>query len=144
MPYALLADLVTIVHLATVVFMLTGLLAIPIGGLRGWRWVRNLKFRLIHLAIMAYIAVNAIRGELCFLTYWERDLRNAAGQRIREEAGRKIREDMSFVGRLLHNILFVDVDQRVLHGIYLGLAALLVVGVVLVPPRWRTSRSVRP
>jgi hypothetical protein len=127
MSDAFLADLVTAVHLTIVIFMIFGMLVVPVGGLLRWRWVRNMPFRLIHLAIMGYIVFNAIRGELCFLTYWELDLRQAAGQ--------VTQEDWSFVGRILHDILFVDVDQAVLHWIYAGLGALVVGGMVFVPPR---------
>ena len=65
--------------------MLGGMLVVPLGGVLGWSWVRNLPFRLTHLGIMGYIVFNAIRGELCFLTYWEMDLRQAAGQEAREQ-----------------------------------------------------------
>ena len=54
MPYALLADLVTAIHLAVVLFMLLVMLAVPIGGLLRWRWVRNLPMRLIHLDYIPY------------------------------------------------------------------------------------------
>lgn len=128
MPHALLADLVTALHLAVVLFVATGVLAVPLGGLLGWRWVRNPSFRLVHLAIVGYLVLNVVRGELCFLTHWERGLREAAGQTP---------EDRSFVGRLLHDLVFVRVDQDLLHALYLGAAVLVLVGLFLVPPRWR-------
>ena len=46
--------------------------------------------------------------------------------------------------RLLHDILFVDVDQNLLNRIYLGFGGLVVLSVVLVPPRLRRRISVRP
>jgi len=133
MPHALFADIVTAVHLAVVLFMLGGMLLVPVGGVLGWSWVRSLPLRLTHLGIMGYIVFNAIRGELCFLTYWEMDLRQAAGQATREQ--------WSFVGRLLHDILFVEVDQDLLHRIYIGLGVLVLGGLLLVPPRRRGTHA---
>ena len=132
MPHALLADAVTAVHLGIVVFMLVLIVAVPVGGALGWRWVRNLPLRLTHLAIMAYIVFNAARGELCFLTHWEWDLRAAAEQQTTT--------DYSFIGRLLHELLFVDdVDQVVLHWIYAGVGLFVLAGIILVPPRRRAQ-----
>ncbi|MDA1264864.1 MAG: DUF2784 domain-containing protein [Planctomycetota bacterium] len=133
MSSALLADVVTAAHLAVVVFLLVMLFAVPVGGVCRWRWVRNPALRMTHLAIMGYIVFNAARGELCCLTHWEMDLRRAAGQ----ASG----EDYSFVGRLLHDILFVDVDQSVLHWIYAGVGLLVLAGLFLVPPHRRAGEA---
>lgn len=125
---ALLADVVAAVHLAIVVFVLAVPFAALAGGLLRWRWVRSPLLRLVHLGIMLYIALNALRNELCFLTHIEFDLRREAGQQGAEG---------SFVGQVLHDVLFVDVDQALLNGIYLGFFALVVLTLVLVPPRRR-------
>jgi hypothetical protein len=127
---ALLADLVAAVHLAIVVFMIAGQAAILAGWALGWSWIRSPWFRFAHLAIMAYIAFNAVRGELCFLTHIEFDLRREAGQQGAEG---------SFVGQLLHDILFVDMDQGVLNGIYLAFFAVVLACLVGAPPRRRVS-----
>lgn len=132
---SLLADLVVLVHLGIVLFMLAGILVVPVGGLLRWRWVRRPVWRLVHLAIMAYIVFNAARDELCFLTHWERDLRAAAGQDWRTEG--------SYVGRLLHDILFVDVEQHVLHRIYFVVGALVAISWIFVRPRFRRRAEVR-
>ena len=128
---AFLADLVVIIHFAIVLFMVVGLLLILLGGLRRWRWVRNPWFRLSHLGIMAYIAFNARRGELCFLTLWERDLRREAGQRFEEE--------MSFIGQLFREALYVDVPQRDLDKIYMVFAAVVMVSMLAIRPRFRRA-----
>ena len=127
---ALLADLVAAVHLAIVVFMIAGQAAILAGWALGWAWIRSRWLRLVHLAIMGYIAFNALRGELCFLTHVEFDLRREGGQQGAEG---------SFVGQLLHDILFVDLDQGVLNGIYLAFFAVVLVCLVGAPPRRRVS-----
>lgn len=139
---ALLADLVAGIHLAIVLFMVGGILLVLVGWPLRWRWIRNPWFRLTHLLIMTYIVINAARGELCFLTHWERDLRVEAGQ----VTGYRVDEQqISFVGRLLRRALYVeDVPQDTLHLVYFIVGGLVLVATLFVRPRrlrlpWRTS-----
>lgn len=125
------ADVITTVHLGVVLFMLLGLVLILVGGALRWSWVRNPWFRVVHLGIMVYIAQNAIRGELCFLTIWEHDLRAAAGQTL------SAKDEWSFVGRLLHDILFVDMPQDELDVYYLVFGGVVLAATLFVPPRLR-------
>ena len=46
---ALLADAILILHVGIVAFVVLGAVAILIGGLRGWRWVRGFGWRLAHV-----------------------------------------------------------------------------------------------
>ena len=133
--YAFFADLVTTVHLAIVAFMILGLPLILVGGACKWAWVRNPWFRITHLGIMGYIVFNALRGELCFLTHLEHDLREKAGQSM--EGAR----DYSFIGRLFHDILFVEMPQEDLHRIYFAFGALVLIATLFVRPRFRRSVS---
>ena len=126
---AVLADIVVVIHLLVVVFMIGGLLAVLVGWPLKWRWIRSPWWRVAHLAIMGYIAFNAIRGELCFLTIWEADLRARAGQHSREE--------ISFIGRLFRDALYVDVPQRTLDVAYLVFGAMVLASVLFVRPRFR-------
>ena len=76
---AALADLILFLHAGVIVFVVGGLILIAIGGARGWRWMRGLTFRLVHLATVVFIALQAWLGELCPLTVWEQWLRRRAG-----------------------------------------------------------------
>ncbi len=118
-----LADLVVALHFAIVAFVLGGAIMIPLGGLCGWRWVRGPAFRLIHFGV---VLVVALQQELCFLTVWELDLRERAGKGI---------EEASFVARILHDWLFVDVELAVLQRIYIAFGALVLLGLFAVRPR---------
>jgi hypothetical protein len=109
--------------------MIGGLLAVIIGWPLKWAWVRSPWWRLAHLAIMAYIAFNAVRGELCFLTIWEAELRYQAGQYERDQ--------ISFIGRLFRDALYVDVPQRSLDVAYLVFGSLVLASVLFVRPRFR-------
>ncbi|MCC5827099.1 DUF2784 domain-containing protein [Alkalimonas sp.] len=96
---ALLADIVLVVHGLIVLFVLGGLLLTLIGGWRGWCWVRNSTFRLTQLAVVAVVLVQSLRGRYCPLTYWEVDLRRAAGLDG---------FDVSFIEYWVSNLIYYD------------------------------------
>jgi len=123
-----LADLVVAVHFCVVAFALGGAIGILVGGIRGWEWVRGRVFRLIHFGVVLAVA---FQQELCFMTEWEIELRERAGKGI---------EEASFVGRLLHDWLFVDVDLATLQKIYIAFGVLVALGLFTVPPRFKRQR----
>ena len=59
------------VHLAVIGFNVFGLVAIPLGAWRGWRWVRIPWWRALHLGSLAVVALQAVLGRACFLTDWQ-------------------------------------------------------------------------
>jgi uncharacterized protein DUF2784 len=131
MGYALLADLIVAVHLAIVIYVLAGELLIVVGGLRRWSWIRNPIFRLSHLVVIAYVALQGVADTLCPLTVWEDQLRVRAGEEGRTG---------TFIGRLMHDLLFLDVEQRTLNRVYVAFALLVVFTLFLWPPRWRLRK----
>ena len=66
-----LGQLVLAVHLVVIAFNVAGLVAVPLGAALGWRWVRVLWWRLLHLASLAVVALQAMLGRACFLTDWQ-------------------------------------------------------------------------
>ncbi|MGE0331859.1 MAG: DUF2784 domain-containing protein [Ramlibacter sp.] len=76
---SLLADALLVLHVGVVLFVVVGELLFLAGGWRGWLWVRHRGLRLVHLALMAFIALQAWLGQLCPLTVWEQALRRTAG-----------------------------------------------------------------
>ena len=142
MPHALLADVVVVVHLAIVLFVIFGQLLVLIGWPLRWNWIRNFRFRLVHFVIMAIVAVQAAFGVLCPLTILENWLRDQAGQvgyfGVKDE-------ELSFVGRLARDILFVDPEVLTVEELskwYYGFLVIVVVCLVFVRPRRR--RRVEP
>lgn len=123
---ALLADAVLVLHLGIVAFVVLGTLAILAGGPLGWRWVRRRAFRLVHLALMVVIAVQAWLGKLCPLTGWEQALRARAGQDA--YAG-------SFIQHWLSRLVFIDLPWWIFVAGYTALALLLVACWWRWPPR---------
>jgi hypothetical protein len=92
---AFLADFILIVHFAFVAFVVGGLALIWIGAASGWAWVRNLWFRVAHLAAIVLVAGEALVGVWCPLTVWEDALRGVHGEK-------------SFVARWIHRLMFYD------------------------------------
>ena len=108
----LLADLVLVIHFLFVLFVVAGLILIWIGAPAGWRWVRNFRFRIAHLAAICLVAAEALLGMVCPLTAWEDALRGA-----RTESG--------FVTRWIHRVLFYNFPDWVFTAAYV-LFALIV------------------
>ncbi len=126
---ALLADLIVVLHAAIVLFVILGLVFVVLGGLLGWRWVRNPWFRVAHLAVIVFVAVQGAGFDvLCPVTRWENQLRREAGEQGYEG---------SFVGQLCHDLLFVDVPLVVLNWCYVAFAAVVLASFYFVRPRLR-------
>ena len=66
----LLADVVLLLHVAYAAFVIGGLLVVPLGGWLDWRWVRARRFRLAHMVCTAIVAVEALIGVTCPLTWF--------------------------------------------------------------------------
>jgi hypothetical protein len=65
------------VHVGVILFNLFGLVAVPLGGWLGWRFVRIGWWRWLHLASLAVVAAQALAGRACFLTLWQQALAGA-------------------------------------------------------------------
>jgi hypothetical protein len=127
-----LADFVVVVHLAYVAFVVLGQAAIGAGAVFRWGWVRNLWFRVAHLAAILIVALESLLGIVCPLTRWENQLRALAGEAAGEE---------SFVARGVHAVMFYECPESVFTTIYVLFAAAVALTLWLVPPRWRVGRE---
>jgi hypothetical protein len=139
--YRLAADVVVVVHVGYVFFVVLGQLAIWLGLALRWRWIYNSWFRWVHLVMMAIVGLEAVFNITCPLTRAESVLRGW---------GSEVAAEDSFVGRLLHNLIFVDLPSAVLSALHITFALLVVATFVLAPPRRvgdpskRTSAPARP
>jgi len=129
---AFLADAIVLVHLLIVGFCVLGELAILAGAALRWRWIRNLPFRIAHLALVLYVAGEATFGITCPLTLWEYELRLAAGQRSER--------DITFVGKLIRSIIFYDFPAWVFTAMYIGFGALILITFILIRPERKAAR----
>ncbi len=66
-----LAEAVLALHIGVILFNVFGLVAIPLGAWRGWRFVRVAWWRFVHLGALAAVAAQAVAGRACFLTIWQ-------------------------------------------------------------------------
>lgn len=134
-PYAALADAVVVLHLAYVSYIVFGLLAILIGRLRRWNWVRNPWFRLTHVLAIVVVALEAVFDVRCPLTVWEHQLREAAGQP---------RPEGEFIGQIVHRLMFFDLPPWVFTSAYVSFALLVLATFLFVPVRFRRVAGAAP
>ncbi len=69
-PLTVAADALLLLHALFVGFVVLGVPIVIVGGLRGWRWVRNPWLRLAHLGAIVFVAAQAWAGRVCPLTLW--------------------------------------------------------------------------
>jgi len=119
---SLLADFILVVHFAFVLFVVGGLALIWIGAACGWRWVRNFRFRIAHLAAIVFVAAESLAGIWCPLTIWEDALRGAHAEK-------------SFIARWVHRILFYSFPEWVFTVAYVVFALVVIASLWLVPPK---------
>jgi len=139
MNYRLLADMLTGIHVAWVAAVVFGLLLVLVGWALGWKWVRNRWFRSIHLAMIVLVVLRTTVWAECPLTWWERDLRVMAGQKL-DEYGLVIFEDDWTVGKILHNSIHPDLPLWVFPPVYATFGLLVVGALWLVPVDWRRQQ----
>lgn len=135
MGYALLADLITLVHFLFMAVVVVGVLLIYVGYFFNWQWTRNFWFRTIHLTMILIVVVEAIINVPCPLTTWETDLRRLANQPWNEA---------SFTARVIHSILFWEeksFDDANLVWTYYLFGGLVLMSFILVPPRWPRRKT---
>jgi hypothetical protein len=117
-----LADAILVVHFAFVLFVVLGFALVLLGGVLGWRWVRNRAFRYAHLAAIVFVAAEALAGIACPLTVWENALRQASP------------DGPSFVGRWVSRLLYYDLPEWVFTVAYVLFATAVAVTLWVFPP----------
>lgn len=122
MPYALLADLVLVLHAAFIVFVVLGGLLVL--------WRRH--FAWLHVPAAAWGILIEFRGWICPLTFLENDLRQAAGG-----SG----YDGGFIDHYLAPLVYPEALTPETQ-VMLGLAALLV-NVIVYALVWRRCMVAR-
>ncbi|HKB55240.1 MAG TPA: DUF2784 domain-containing protein [Ramlibacter sp.] len=131
--YQVLADAVLGLHVAIVVFVVGGLVAVVIGNLLGWRWVNRFWLRLAHLAAISIVVAEAWFQAVCPLTTLEMWLRAQA--RASTYSG-------SFVEHWLQRLLYYDAPPWVFIAGYSLFGLAVATAWWLYPPqRGRSART---
>lgn len=126
LPYLLIADALLVVHVLFVAFVIGGLLLTIAGGLLGWRWVRNRRFRIAHLFAIAFVVIQAWLGRICPLTVWEMALRDKAGDATYSG---------SFVAHWLDRMLYYEAPGWLFTAAYSAFGLLVLASWFAVRPR---------
>lgn len=133
---ALRADLIVFVHALYVGYVALLPIFVLVGACLGWRWIRNPWLRYIHLIMIGIVVCESVVGYECPLTTWEGNLRLEAGQPIQGE---------SFIGRHLHDLVFVELRPQQLAAAYVAFGLAVVALHFAVPPRrFRKSKDSKP
>jgi hypothetical protein len=124
-----MANVVAAAHIGYFLFVIGGSIAIVVGAAKRWGWIRNLWFRLAHVASVYVVIIEDIFNFSCPLNTIEADLR--------------VRSDSSGVasstaGHLLDYLLHQTIPSRVLDVTYWSLGAILIVLLFVVPPRLKS------
>ncbi len=130
--YALLADLIVIIHLFYVLFAVGGEIIILLGAALKWKGIESPLFRISHLVAVGLVAAEAATGVSCPLTVWEYDLRQLTGQTVEQ--------NLSFIARLVRLIIFYDLPPWVFTVVHIAFGLLVVLTYVLIPPKFRRKK----
>lgn len=138
MWYGICADLLVAIHVSYVAYVVLGQLAIIIAAPMKWQWARNPWFRFTHLTAIGIVAYEAIRGLRCPLTVWEEQLREMAGQMFNGSE--------TFMGRMLHDLMFIEnMPEIFFTTMYIAVLVLVIQGLVMYPPRkFRLPKKAEP
>lgn len=116
-----MADIILVIHFLFVLFVVGSLPLIWIGVWLHLKFVRNLAFRLTHLAAILFVVGESLIGIICPLTSWEYELRGIEAER-------------GFIQYWLHRMLYYDFPESVLTASYVVFALLVGITFKLVPP----------
>ena len=95
-----LADLLMVAHAAFATFVLGGLLLILLGTILRWRWIRDGRFRLVHLTLTLMLVGRVWLGFPCPFSVGENALRrDIVAQCPLGEPFHKISHFLAFRGR---------------------------------------------
>ena len=126
MPYQLLADAVLVIHFGVVLFVVGGIVVVIAGNCLRWTWVNKLWFRLVHLAAIAVVVLQAWLGQYCPLTTLESWLRVKAGAAAYER---------SFIEHWLQRLIYYEAPFWVFTLAYTAFAVLVLLVWWRYPPR---------
>ena len=125
-----LATLVLALHLAIILFNVGGLVVIPLGAWRQWRFVRIFWWRALHLALLAVVALQAVLGRVCFLTDWQAALAGASAP-------------TPLIAGWINRLIYWPLPLWVFAVLYVAVWIYVLALWLLVPPRLRQIDSGR-
>ncbi len=125
----IIADAIFAAHVAIILFNLFGLVAVPIGAMCGWRFVRVRWWRVLHILLLAAVAVQALLGRACILTLWQAALAGAAQDRA------------PLIAHWVNRLIYWPLPIWVFAVMYLVVFGYALALLWLVPPRCIATRG---
>ena len=128
--YRVAADAVALCHAAYIGFVVFGLVAIVIGLAMGKPWARNFWLRIVHLAMIGIVVLQAWLGIVCPLTTLEKTLRRLAGEEV---------HGADFIEHWVHRVIFFDLPPWVFVAAYTLFGLIVLATFAFYPPRWNAT-----
>jgi hypothetical protein len=122
------ADAILVIHFAIVLFITAAVPLIYIGAALRWSWVRDRRWRVVHVGAIVFVAAESVAGIICPLTVWEDWFRGEP-----YESG--------FIERWVHRIMFYQFPAWVFTAACIAFAIIVVLTWIAVPPIRRTRDS---
>jgi hypothetical protein len=119
------AELILGFHLSIIAFNLFGLIAIPLGAWRGWSFVHAPLWRLLHIASLGVVALQAAMGRACFLTLWQGAVEGRSGV------------STPLLMKWVNSLIFWSLPMWAFALIYLCAFGYVLALLRLVPLRWK-------
>jgi hypothetical protein len=110
-----------------VLFVVLGLALVWLGYWLKWDFVRNMRFRLLHLVAMGYVVYESLANRDCPLTTWENQLRMSAGDGVYQ---------VTFMVYWIHHIMYYDFSPQTFTIIYVLFFTALVLSFFYVKVKW--------
>ncbi len=66
-----IAHVILAIHIISALFIIAGVIVIPIGLRAGWDFVNVCWWRVLHIGALAVVVVQKLLGQACFLSVWE-------------------------------------------------------------------------
>ncbi len=120
------ADLLLVLHASFIAFVVLGLVLVIAGGLLSWSWVRNRRFRIVHVLCIGVVVAQSWLGVICPLTTWEMAFRRNSGDPTYEG---------SFIAHWLSELIYYEAPWWVFVAAYTAFGALVVLCWFWVRPR---------
>ena len=125
-----LAGGVLALHLGVILFNVFGIIAVPLGAWRRWRFVRVAWWRLVHVGVLALVAAQALAGRACFLTRWQDTLLGTG-------AGAP-----PLIMRAVDAVIFWPLPLWFFAALYVIVCLYVLALLWLVPPEWHQRHAV--
>ena len=124
--FRIAADATVCFHMAYVLFVVLGQATVMLGAVCRWKWIRNTRFRLLHLLAISIVVIESWLGITCPLTTLENHLRAKSGST--SYSG-------DFIANFVHDALFIELEPWAFTTMYSLFGLAVLVTLFACPPR---------